>query len=341
MTPRAALVAALLACTTLGCGRPPVTPGEASALAPLRTSSTTRLVTSAGLSWLVMARPSEILAREEWRSAVVRVLPGEGFTALETLLGVDAARADELVVAGYAHATLVVVRTKLDARVAEAKFRERATSPVLRVAQRPDLVRLSARVGSETRTLVLAGDDTFALAVGDDVPARALEAYAVGRLAGVPSADDLAPLASVLASRRTAPLVALAPGPFGGAVALGARGLLRGATAAGASLRPFDAATATLEVGVVGDFSSDPVRAARALEGAYEDLARSTLGSLLGLGQSVQGPSVQRSPDGPTLEVRVDVERVSRGLAAAVRSQWRDIVRLSSSPARADAPASP
>jgi hypothetical protein len=366
---RSWLIAALALTVAPGCGAaaPPPETLVPARVEPEPTIATVgEVVTSAGLAWLVLCAPARLASVEWLRPTIGRLLRDERLDLLQLTTGIDLRAAPELALAGYASAArgddeevvLYVVRHRADALAIERKFRERLTSDETRHLHGSHLVEWSGRIGRKTRAFGALGREVAAFQYGGDPgrgPLRAALLYAGGRLGRVPAVLADPTLAMMNARLGTAPLRALMPGPFEGPTARGARGLLGAATGLGAGLTPTEARTLRLEVLIAGDFRADPERAQRLLLAAWQDLATSDLGHLLGLHEPRVAPAASLGELGPApgapraptaalaskaaatppepleqalaLVVELDAESLARGLTAATTDTVREIMQ--------------
>src|SRR5690606_32596323 len=124
------------------------------------------------------------------------------------------------------------------------------------------LVRVWGRIGTREHGFVGIGPDVVGYQYGGSAtrgPVRIAELYARGELEGVPRALADPALGSVHQRIAHAPALVLIPGPFEGAMARGARGLLGAADALGASITPSPSQTLRLDVILAGAYPSDAV----------------------------------------------------------------------------------
>lgn len=319
-------LAAPLATSLAGCAAKPPTRSPAPP-PPLRVLPLTGLVPSAGLRWLVIVRPAELFGAPDLIAPLARLVPNGGLDLFRETTGVELRTMPSALVAGFDRSTLYLGAATFDPTVVETKFRERLLESGPRLAPRPDLVRLAGRIGSSLDTLLLLGRDAVAVAVGDSLPVRAVEAYTLGRLRA-PPALAAPPLAGVAARLGDAPVLAFAPGPFEGEWAEGVRGLLHAATAVGLAIRLTPRAGLHLTAVVAGDFARDPTRAGDLLLAAFRDLAESPLGRLAALDTPRTPPTVTPAEGALVLEVELEALPLLRGIEDAVSSQAREIFRV-------------
>ena len=324
-------LAAAIGLLVPACGAPAPAPRPPPPLPPLRTGDLAELLPLAGLRWLVLARPREIAAIPWLIPSIARIAPEPNLDRYAASTGVDLRQLHQAAVASYAGgATLYLARHGGDPVTIERRFRARLTGKVRRVAERPDLVRVSGDLGPTPHALALLGRDVLALQDGGSPsrgPARVASLYALGKLSRSPTALAAEPLRGLAARFGPAPALALALGPFEGDLARGARGLLAGATAIGAAARPSAREKIAVAVAVAGDFSTSGPAASEELLAAWNDLALGSFGHLLGLDAPVEPPLATHAPDAVAIAVELDPDRLARGLAAATGARVEEIMR--------------
>jgi hypothetical protein len=331
---RVAGFALLLSSVALGCGskKPAAPPGPPPV--PLHLEPACSLAPAAGLSWLVEAKPRAVAEIPDLIPAIALVLPEERLGAFAKAHGgLDLRQIQDLCVAGYPKATLSIARVPIDPAKVDASFETRATSTVTRtfLAPNPRVVRLSAEVAAEPEQLVLFGHEAVALERGKPGPLRAAEAFAFGKLKKAAPALEGAALkraAEVLGT--AAPVRAFAAGPFEGETANGLGGLLRAATAVGASAK-WTGATSNIAVRIVltGAWGTpgEASAAAERLGASAHVLAESPVGHLFGLHKPVKDPAVHVEADALVLDGVIDGDALARGIHDAVDAEVAEIMR--------------
>ena len=356
MTPRRTLLQGALAALVLpwigGCGPGPGPVAPAGPpLPPLRTAPLSDLVPAAGLRWVLLASPRDLLG-VPWIPPLVDVaVSGARFDRFTKSTGIDLRAIPEAVVTSNTspaaasppavappaaappsadEVTFYLVRHGSDAALVERSFRARLTSGEKRSVDRPDLVRVSGKIGGATHTAVFLGPEVAGFQDGGSTsrgPARIAALYAEGKLQKAVPALAGEPLRSLAARLGKAELLAFAPGPFEGDVARGLRGLLGAATAVGAALRPTLRQSFQVTIAVAGDFSTSAAPAPQELRAAWNELAASFLGHLLGLDAPVAPALVMPAPDVLLLSVELSGRLLAEGLAKATASRVEDIFR--------------
>jgi hypothetical protein len=316
----------------LGCAskKPPAPPAPPAI--PLHLEPACDLAPSAGLSWLVEAKPRAVAEIPDLIPAIALVLPEERLgTFTKAHGGIDLRQIQDLCVGRYKDALLSIARVPLDPEKVAAAFETRSTSTVTRtfLAPNPRVVRLSAEVDSEPRQLVIFGRESVAIEQGKPGPLRAAEAFAFGKL------KKAAPALSGAALRRVAevlgnvpPLRAFAPGPFEGETANGLGGLMRAATAVGASAKwAGTGSNIAIRVVLTGAWGEDASAAAERLAAAAHVLSESPLGHLFGLHRPIRPPFVHVEPDALVLDAIIDGDALARGIHDAVDAEVAEIMR--------------
>jgi hypothetical protein len=321
-----------------GCGsaepRPPPAPAPPEAPPPLRTSDLTALLPLAHLRWAILAKPREIAAVPWLIPSIARIAPEENLARFASSTGFDLRQIPEVAVASYAgdglDGTLYLIRHNGDPFEIERLFRARIVADMRRVVERPDLVRVSGKVGATFASMIVAGRDVVGVQVGGRAnrgPARIASLYAEGKIKRSPTLLGEDPLKALAARLGDAPLRAFAPGPFEGELARGARGLLAGATAIGGTVRPSAREGLLVVIAVAGDFSKSGAAASHELAVAWDDLARGTFGHLYGLDQPVEPPLPTYAADAVTIAVEINPARLAAGLARATSERLEEIMR--------------
>jgi hypothetical protein len=305
--------------TLIGCAGSASKHSEAPAhVPPLHGGPLTDFVPAAGLRWMVAGRPRELAQNTEFAEAVGRLLPEARLSAYAQSTGVDLRTLPNGLIAGFDYATLYMAEMRKGDELVEQRFGARLLHDATLESKHPKLRRLSGVVGRTPETLLVARGHWVALAVGDPSPTRVAEGFALRRLRRSPPALRGSALSTLPAHLEQAPLRFYAPGPFVGEWARAARGLLARSFAIGFAAKP--AAGRTLDACVVlaGDFGDLGAEAEPRLRGAWEDLAESSTGTLLGLRQAASASRVRASAEQLELCVALSLAEITRGLHAAV-----------------------
>ena len=321
-----------------GCGgagaAPPARIEAPSAAPPLAVAKLTSLLALARLRWVILVRPREIASLPFLIPSLGQVISEERFARFALSSGIDLRQVTEAAVATYADkdgdVTFSLVRHNGDPAVIERLFRRRFSADERRVVERPDLTRVSGKIGARSETMVVLGRDVVGYQQGGSTsrgPARVAALYATGKLTRSPSLLAEEPICALATRFGATPAQAFALGPFEGELARGARGLLAGATAIGAAVRPSARDGIGLVLAVAGDFTTSGAVASAALLAAWNDLATGGFGHLLALDEPVEPPLATHGPGAVTVAVELDPKKLARGLAAATSGTLAEIMR--------------
>lgn len=332
---RRALVAALLGLVAgAACGAPPpkVEPPPAP---PLDLASLDRLATSAGLVWMVRARPREIAATPFLIPSIGKILPEARLDAFTRRMGLDPRQVREVILLRYGAALgdseAQLARHDVDPALLERRFFERLSSDAERKSDHPELVRVSGTIGRTKHAFARLGRDVVAYQQRGDAARGAVaiaSLFARGKLTKSPRLLSSEPLTSLVARFGDAPVIAAALGPFDDEWKTGARGLLEIATAVGAAARPTARDHVGLSLALTGGFGADAAKAAEVLREAWLDVASTTIGHLLGLDRPVEPPLTAGHQEVVTLAVELDPARLTEGLKALVERDLDAIMNL-------------
>lgn len=321
-----------------GCGPGPLPAAPAAArLPPLQLEPLASLIAAAGVRWVLFASPRELLGVPWIRRLVDVAVSGARFDRFAKTTGIDLRVLGDAIVVSHAPAAasagdviFYLTHHGGDAQVIERSFRKRFTSGEKRAVDRPDLVRVSGKVGNASEAAVFLGPDVAGFQDGGSMsrgPARIAALFAEGKLRRAHSVLAGEPLRSLAARLGAAPLAAYAPGPFEGELARGLRGLLGAATALGAVARPSAREGFLLTVAVTGDFTTSGPAASAELLAAWNELAASRFGHLLGLDAPVDPPAVTHASEVITLAVELSAKTLAEGLAQATATRVEDIFK--------------
>jgi hypothetical protein len=302
------MVALLVACRSAAPARSASaqSPADAPLLAPLD------YVPAAGLRYLVVGHPARILADRELSSALFELTAPDRLAAFASTTGVDPRLVEDAVVAGYDLGTLYVTALpRADGGRARVLFEQRLSAGAIVKHPRPELYRVAGTRDGTPRALVTVSDRLLAFAIGDLTLARVAEAYAERRLKS-PTALRGASL-STLPLVEDALAVLYAPGPFTGAWANAADGLLSSALAVAIAFRHGDGVLA-FEVTAAGDWPDSDTSTRMAQ--VWTRLTTSETGRLFGLDQAKNVNSVAHLHE-LTWSGELPLSRVVAGLRAA------------------------
>jgi hypothetical protein len=289
-----------------------------------------------------VARPAELAAHPALREPLELLLPKARREAFTESSGVSLAGLPSALVAGFDYATLYAAKLEGSGSVIDERFTERLVGGPRTASPHPKIRRVSGVVGRSPQTLVLIEDELVALSSGSSIPAQVAIQFALGRLKRSPPALEGAALSTLPANLTQAPLVFYAPGPFHGEWAEGAQGLLAGATAVGITVTPAADGALKAVILIAGDWSTLGPDAADHLLTAWESLATSNLGRLLGWVEPAEKPLASATPELLRLSVAVNALPLAQGLRAAVAAEvWEilDIPKPGAAPPRKRTPA--
>jgi hypothetical protein len=287
------------------------------------------LVPSAGLGWLVEMRPRELLESPTLGPAIATIASRERVAAFGRRYGgVDLCSASQVVVAGFAHATLGLARVPVDSARVEATFAARSSAEGRAVER--GVTRLWGTVADQPEQIAIFGQDGGAIERGQPGPLQAAVYFAEGKLKRSLPALRAEPLAAAATLIGDAPLRGFAPGPFEGPWAAGLAGLLRATTAVAAALRPVEAGptgAAWLTLLLLGAWGADAPGAAERLGAAFHVIAEDPLGRLTGINRPVEDARTSGDAGSVRLDVVVDLAAVARGLRDATEATAAEIMR--------------
>ncbi|MEZ4374988.1 MAG: hypothetical protein R3B07_29520 [Polyangiaceae bacterium] len=302
---------------------------------PLFLGAPADYVPAAGLRWLVLAKPKQLLADAKVRQALARLVPERSLGEYQLSSGIDPARVPQAAVAGFDYSTLYIARVADEDALIEERFAKRLLASKPLKHPHPDLWRMTGMVGTTPQTLVRLDRHLVAVSVGDPTPARVVEAFARRKLKKSPPALAGAALSTLPKEAVDAPLVFLAPGPFDGEWMQGAHGLLAHALAAAITLRPLsggNAGVGRFTLYLAGDWKAvGPDSTARLMD-AWDELSTSSTGALFGLDRLTSKPVVSGGDDLLKLEIDADLDRLLSGLHAAVAADVGELMRLDPGP---------
>ncbi|HEX4334799.1 MAG TPA: hypothetical protein VH062_02730 [Polyangiaceae bacterium] len=308
-------------------------PDRANAVAPLPPAELTSYVPAAGLRWLAVARLAELSHAPEMKKSLELLFPATRLDAFAKSTGLDLRTSPLAAAAGFDLATLFLAETPWENALIERQFTERLTlAPTVSVSAR-GVRRIAGTVGLNPETLLRADRRFVAVAIGDPTPARVAELYAEQRLPRSPPALKGSALSTLPATLAAAPIRFYAPGPFAGEWASGARGLLGVTVALGVGVYPEGDALRVVAV-LSGRWNGTDVDQ---LEAAWNDLAQSSMGRLLGLDQPLTPADVTVTSDQLTLEVHLARLPLVTGLRAAVAADVWEFLKAPTSEKKAPA----
>lgn len=307
-----------------GCagGKPPLPPPIPPR--PLALRPVTSLVPAGGLSWMIDARPLELLRDPRAAKAVLTLAPQAREDSLAQHLGLDVRSAERLVFARYGDTTLVVVDLPHDRERATSKFVERISGEPVRVVDDPRVAWVSGKIGASARAFADLDGEVAVYEAGPSLPLRAAVAFAEGKLKKAKAALTTAPLDTLVPHLSADQIALYAPRRSGDAWADGKHALFDEAHALGLGLSTAPEG-AKLRFVVTGDFAGHVDPAMARLRKIVDDVAVSPLGHLLGLDQKLAEDVAAPSDKALSLARVVSFERLADGLRAAVAADMPEI----------------
>lgn len=324
---------------TAGCSGAPIAtaPPKPAPLPPLRIDTLDLLLPRAGLRWVIFIHPSEWASLPWLKPAVALIVPDGQFDQFAQRTGIELRSLEQAAIALYRdekerESLVYLGKASAKPEAVEQWMFKRLTGQIKRAQDRPDLLRLSGRIGDSPHALTLLGANpmVFVLQTGGSLhtgPARIAALFAEQKLKRSPAVLAQDPLKALSARLGPAPLLAFALGPFEGELSRGARGLLSAAVALGCSARPSAREGLAFTLVVSGDFRTDAQGAADQLHASWNDFAQSSFGHLLGLDQPKSPALPTHASDGVAIAVEIDPMKLAQGLASATSRSVEEIMR--------------
>lgn len=328
------------ACLSCGAPAPPPAPPSAPEEEPLLDGSLTDYVPAAGINWLLLGDPVRLSGNHQLVRTLEPLLPASRLDLYARHTKLDLRKLPHAAVVGFDLGVLYLAETDTDLTPATLAFAERlVTEPEVK---RPHakLTRVSGVVGTTPQSLLQFDGKLLAVAVGDPTTVRIVEAFARKKLKRSPSVFQGVALKSFADFAAGAPLVFLAPGPFEGRWMFGGAGLLAAASAVGIRGTPTsDGRALRVTVAIDGPWGEQGAEPVLWMEQAWQSLAESSTGRLLGFHEVSQAPVVRSSKDRITLDVELELAPIVHGLRAAVAADVWEMLDVR--PTSAPAPAAP
>jgi hypothetical protein len=293
--------------------------------------SLTGLVPAAGLSWMVVAKPKELLRDASLRQGIAQLFPDARLDVFARDSGVDLRTIDTGVVAGFGLGTLYLAEG-VDVGAARSAFLNRLASEPLTRPLSGDVVHVTGIVGITPQSFVNASSSIAAVSVRDPTLTKICAAFALGKLKKSPSALSGAALRHLPASLATAPVQWYAPGPFSDEWARGAHGLLKDTLAVAVTGRVDSPGWLDVLVVLRGDYASDSEQSVQKALATFRELAGSALGRILSLDDPSLAPEIMATAREISLRVRLPIERLLAGLYGVVAANVWDLLDYSSRP---------
>lgn len=291
----------------------------------------TGLVPAAGLNWMVVVKPKELLRDASLRQAVERLFPNARLDVFARNSGVDLRTLETGIVADFGLGTLYLAEG-IDVRAARSAFLKRLASEPLTKALGGDVVHVTGLVGITPQSFVNASARIAAVSVNDPTLTKICAAFALKKLQKSPSALHGAALRNLPGSLAVAPLQWYAPGPFSDEWARGAHGLLRDTLAVAITGRVDSPGWLDVFVLLRGDYGNEPDQNVQQALATVRDLAGSALGRMLSLDDPSLAPVIVATDREISLRVRLPIERLLAGLYGVVAANVWDLLDYPSRP---------
>lgn len=314
---------------------------------PLPLAPITSLVPAAALRSLVVVRPKELYAHADLAPALSTLLPEDETLAFASRHGsIDPRQLDEIAVAAYPRATLVLARGVVDPARIEKSFSDRSLGIDGRAVDhagdaRTTLTRFWGEVSSgsgptEHEEVATFGREAIGLEIGGERgtdgkpalgPLRASELFALRKLAKAKPALATTPLDAASGVLGDAPIRVFFAGPFEGEWASALGGLLRVATAVALAATPDGHAGFRVTAAILGAFGEQGPEAAQRLSAVVDVIAASAIGKLMGLDHPTAPFQARNTAEAAILEGSVDALSVARGARAVSGAQVAEIMK--------------
>lgn len=292
----------------------------------------TGLVPAAGLNWMVVVKPKQLLHDASLRQGVERLFPNARLDVFAKNSGVDLRTLDTGVVAGFALGTLYLAEG-VDVDAARSAFLNRLASEPLSKRLGGETVHVTGLIGITPQSFVNASSRIAAVSVNDPTLTKICAAFALGKLQKSPSALFGAALRDLPSSLATDPVQWYAPGPFSDEWARGAHGLLKDTVAVAVTGRVEKPGWLDVLVLLHGDYPTAPEQSVQKALATFRELADSALGRVLSLDDPSLAPEIVATEHEISLRVRLPIERLLDGLYGVVAANVWDLLDYSSRPA--------
>jgi hypothetical protein len=280
-------------------------------------------VPSAGLRWLLVARPAKIAQDPALSTALAGLVPPERLEAYRRSTGVDLAKLLSATAAGYELGILYVAELpSSDTSVIRERFASRLTHGGIVKQARPDVYRVSGTEDDTPLALVTVDNRLVAYARGDLTLARIVEAYAARKLKSPPALRGAA-LSSFAAPADDVTVAFYAPGPFTEPSPATAPRLLGASTGLAVMIKSPSGAALPVTATLAGDWSDAPDARDELLR-LWSHLAASSTGRLLGL-DAAKNAKATGNRSQLQLSVELELPRLIEGLRALTSANVQEI----------------
>jgi hypothetical protein len=307
-------------------------PAEAHSPPPLQLGVLTDFVPAAGLRWLVAGSPRHFAEQPALAGLRERWLTAQRLQAFAQATGIELARTERALVAGFDLGTLYLADSSGWIQKPELPFIERLAGSARVQRTHPDVWRVTGLVGSTPEALVRLDDAVVAVAVQDPMLARIVEYRARGRLHDVVPALQGAALSALPGELlESGPLRAYALGPWSESAVPEGAGLLAAASALGAAVE-IDGGTLRLRLAIAGYWDVEQDR--EHLLSMWEAVATSPLGRASGLDQPLSPFSARVSERALEVAVELDAKRVLAALEQVAAGRLEPLLAPAGRPER-------
>jgi hypothetical protein len=294
----------------------------------LHAKSLADLVPAAGLRWLVVAHPKQLLLDPAVKSGVELLFPKPRLDAFARSSGVDLRALSSTCVAGFDIGTLYLAETHEGIGVAQQAFVDRLVSHPVIKHPGPGVTHITGIIGTTPESFVALEGIGLGVSVKDPTLSKIAAAFALGKLKKSPSALNGAALRELPESVSHAPLRFYAPGPFGEPWTEGAEGLLGRTLAVAVTATPRATDRLEFELTLAGEFLADLAAENERARRSVERFAASALGRLLGMGTEGVLTEVLVDPRQIVVRVTLPTSRVFAGLHTAVAADAAEMLEL-------------
>src|SRR5512133_879254 len=318
----------LLASVTCGGARRSATPAEHAGTA-LHQGPLTDFVPAAGLRWMVVVRPRELLEDRDFRAGIEQLFPDARLDVFARNSGVDLRTLNTGLVAGFDLGTLYLAETATVAPAKQAFLSRLASEPVEKHLG-SGVQHVTGLIGTTPESLIVVPHQFIGVSVNDPTLTKIAGAFALRKLKKSPSALFGAALSALPSSLSSDPIQFYAPGPFSDDWAQGAHGLLRSTVAIGITGRVNSPGTLDVLLQLEGEYAEGTEATTQKALSTFRELADSALGRVLSLNDPSLAPEFVATPRQVNARVRLPIKRLLDGLHAVVSANVWDLLDYTS-----------
>jgi hypothetical protein len=327
MTMPARTPAWILVCFACACGATQSSPQTAKPEIPqLHRGPITDFVPAAGLRYMIVARPAELLTDPTLKQGAARFFSPERLDAFASQSGIDLRTLSIGCIAGFDIGTLYLAETSTGVEQAKSAFTRRLVSEPVIKHPGPGVVHVMGIIGVTPESFVGIEGRLVGVSVKDPTLTKIVGGFALEKLKKSPSALLGAALRTLPTTLTNDPLQFFAPGPFSDEWSTGAHGLLSGTIAVGITARINAPGTVDVAVVLDGDYGDDSTATMQNALVTFQDFAQSGLGHLLALQDETVTPEITATARRITLRARLPLRRLLDGLYAVVAANAWDIL---------------